>query len=227
MQYVGELLSELLFMATSNRRVAAYFPEELDRIFRDYKIQNGFATKKEPNSNDSKALISIVSQFLRLESRIASSGMLPDDASTVDHLDHFLLELLDETSTLSGRLDALEKRFEHELLSVLPKDNSIEEVPKVNGQLDLLSTNTDATLVDVETVESLPEEKVPQKLLEGLSAKALAARLTDTTAMQIGKKKKQEDFSRWAGRKDPDGIPWVYRGKRYYPLTQSITTDSV
>lgn len=206
-------------MTTSNRRVAAYFPEELDRVFKDYKIQNGFATKKSPNSNDSKALISIVSQFLRLESRITNSGFLPDDVSTVDHLDHFLLGLLDETSTLSSRLDLLEKRFEHELVNVRPGNISPEDVYKIDGQLDLLSTNADAVPANAAVLEPVPEEKVPQKLLEGLSAKILAARLTDTTSMQIGKKKEQEDFSFWTGQKDPDGIPWVYREKRYYPLT--------
>jgi intein/homing endonuclease len=103
-------------MATSNRRVAAYFPTEIDEAFTAYKIENGFATEGEPTANDSKALIEIVKQFLNVEYQVAHSVPLPDNLVTQEQVDDLrkefnsrLSELLGESLKLSERVEVLEK----------------------------------------------------------------------------------------------------------------------
>jgi DNA-binding transcriptional regulator YiaG len=102
-------------MATSNRRVAAYFPTEIDEAFKAFKIKNGFSTEDEPNSNDSKALIEIVKQFLDVEYQATHSVSLPDNLVTQDQMDELrkefnskLSELLDESQKLTDRISILE-----------------------------------------------------------------------------------------------------------------------
>lgn len=102
-------------MATSNRRVAAYLPAEIDQAFKAFKIKNGFSTEDEPNSNDSKALIEIVKQFLDVEYQAAHSVSLPDNLVTQDQVEELrkdfdlkLSELLSESQKLSERIDVVE-----------------------------------------------------------------------------------------------------------------------
>lgn len=94
-------------MATSNRRVAAYLPTETDEAFKTFKIKNGFSSEDEPNSNDSKALIEIVRQFLSVEYQVAHSVSLPDNLVTQEQL--------------SDLRNEFESRFS-ELLSRIPSD---------------------------------------------------------------------------------------------------------
>jgi hypothetical protein len=103
-------------MATSNRRVAAYLPTEIDEAFTAYKIENGFATEGEPTANDSKALIEIVKQFLNVEYQVAHSVSLPDNLVTQEQVDELrkefeskLSELLGESLKISERVEVLEK----------------------------------------------------------------------------------------------------------------------
>ena len=102
-------------MATSNRRVAAYFPEDIDKAFKAYKIKNGFATEEDATSNDSKALIEIVRQFLNVEHQVAYSVSLPDNLVTEEQLDELrkdfslkLSELLSDSQKLAKRVEILE-----------------------------------------------------------------------------------------------------------------------
>ena len=102
-------------MATSNRRVAAYLPTEIDEAFKAFKIKNGFSSEDEPNSNDSKALIEIVRQFLDVTHQVAYSVSLPDNLVTQEQLEklrsEFELkhsELLSESKKLTEKVRNLE-----------------------------------------------------------------------------------------------------------------------
>ena len=106
-------------MATSNRRVAAYLPNEIDEAFKAFKIKNRFSSEDEPNSNDSKALIEIIRQFLDVEHRVAHSVSLPDNLVTEDQVkdlrkefDSKLSELLSESKNLIERLERVEGAIE-------------------------------------------------------------------------------------------------------------------
>lgn len=102
-------------MATSNRRVAAYLPTEIDEAFKAYKIKNGFSTEDDPTSNDSKALIEIVRQFLDVEYQVTHSVSLPDNLVTQEQVEELrkdfelkLGELLGELRRLAERVAVLE-----------------------------------------------------------------------------------------------------------------------
>lgn len=93
-------------MATSNRRVAAYLPSEIDEAFKAYKIKNGFSTEDDPTSNDSKALIEIVRQFLDIEYQVAHSVSLPDNLVTQDQLAELRNEFESKVSELLKRIES-------------------------------------------------------------------------------------------------------------------------
>lgn len=95
-------------MATDNRRVAAYFPPEVDKAFKEFKIQNGFATEDNPSQNDSKALIHILSEFLKVEHSVAHSVSLPDNLVTTEQISELESRLLSELSKQVSRIDVLE-----------------------------------------------------------------------------------------------------------------------
>jgi hypothetical protein len=102
-------------MATSNRRVAAYLPTEIDEAFKAFKIKNGFSTEADPTSNDSKALIEIVRQFLNVEHQVAHSVSLSNNLVTQDQLSELrkefelkLSELLGESQSLTTRIESME-----------------------------------------------------------------------------------------------------------------------
>ena len=103
-------------MATSNRRVAAYLPTEIDEAFKAFKIKSGFSSEDEPNSNDSKALIEIIRQFLDIEYQVAHPVSFPSNLATEDQVkelrkefDSKLSELLGESKKLTERVEVLER----------------------------------------------------------------------------------------------------------------------
>ena len=95
-------------MATNNRRVAAYFPKGVDEAFKKFKIENGFATEENPSQNDSKALIHILSEFLKVEHLVTHSVSLPDNLVTTEQLGELETRLLSELSKQVSRIDVLE-----------------------------------------------------------------------------------------------------------------------
>jgi hypothetical protein len=59
----------------------------------------------------------------------------------------------------------------------------------------------------------------------GISAKELSVRLgyDDSSLGKKAKKSLREDFTNWSRNKDPEGIAWEYRDKKYYPLPASLS----
>ena len=220
-------------MATNNRRVAAYFPKEVDEAFKDFKIQNGFATEENPSQNDSKALIHILSEFLKVERLVVHSVSLPDNLVTTEQIEALrqefeskLSELFSNSSQLTQRVESLEAKQSgselSESLGNLPVD---QEVP---GQLSVLSDSDTTKTPEINDAQGyselgMPEESIPSDLLKGLSARKLEKRLKGANRAQISKQREQSDFPSWSAEKDEDGIPWVYRDKKFYPFLKSAT----
>ncbi len=111
-------------MATSNRRVAAYLPTEIDEAFKAFKIKNGFSTEADQTSNDSKALIEIVKQFLNVEYQVAHSVSLPDNLVTQAQVEELRKEFELKLGELLGNSQKLTERIE-QLESVIEVDKTL------------------------------------------------------------------------------------------------------
>ena len=99
-------------MATSNRRVAAYLPPEIDEAFIAFKIQRELATEEEPNQNDSQGLIQILSEFLGVSRGTEYLVSYPADAVTQGQLDSLKSELVSQISELSSELCLTQGRLQ-------------------------------------------------------------------------------------------------------------------
>ena len=229
-------------MATNNRRVAAYFPPEVDKAFKEFKIKNGFATEKNPSQNDSKALIHILSEFLKVEHLVAHSVSLTDNLVTTEQIEALrqefeskLSELLGSSLQITQRVESLEagrsssdqalQRLNSELSESLSKLPVSQEVP---GQLSVLDNSSAAEISELSKAQSysgleISEESIPSDLLKGLSARKLENRLKGANRHQISKQREQPNFPSWSADKDKDGIPWIYRDKKFYPYLDSTT----
>lgn len=150
-------------MATSNRRVAAYLPNEIDEAFKAYKIKNGFSTEDDPTSNDSKALIEIVRQFLDVEYQVAHSVSLPDNLVTGDQLAELRGEFELKISELLGNSLKLTERVE-QLESVIEADKTLS-TNELAQRLNMPSSSLS------HWKSSGPRGKTPEQLLELTRAK--------------------------------------------------------
>ena len=230
-------------MATKNRRVAAYFPPEVDEAFKEFKIKNGFATEEKPSLNDSKALIHILSEFLKVEHVVAHSVTLPDNLATTEQIEILrqefqskLSELLGDSQQLTQRIETLEtrwntsdllvKRKEEELLaqgnvSSSPIEHRDEQISEPLSE-SLQSTQEAEPEVSGQLsvlAESEAPFVIPEEWLKGLSARKLEE-LWGVNRRTIGNHKDREDFTQWSAEQDPRGIPWEYRRdtKKFYPV---------
>jgi len=204
-------------MATDNRRVAAYLPPELDKAFLAFKISSGLATGDSPNQNDSKALVQILSEFLKVSHPVTHFG----DSDVVSRLSSIEQRLSDLEERVNDN-QKLAEGVKEDLASTL---NNVP-VPAVKGQMSLLDVpeiRTEEGDTFLENVRSsLPsKERIPAQLLEGLGREDIAKRL-GIHPDNITKKKKlgNDAFAAWSQSKDPDEIPWKYDGHRYVPVTE-------
>ena len=208
-------------MATDNRRVAAYFPKEVDEAFKKFKIENGFATEEKPSLNDSKALIHILSEFLKVEHSVAHSVSLPDNLVTTEQLESLsqefqakLSELLSNSLQLTQRIKVLESN------QTLGKEQLESEPAEVRGQLSMLgeTEGVDSQVSIGKTSVVSSQFEIPEEWLKGLSARKLEE-FWPVNRRTIGNHKNNEDFAQWSADQDPHGIPWEYRQdtKKFYP----------
>lgn len=119
-------------MATSNRRVAAYLPSEIDEAFKAFKIKNGFSDEDDPTSNDSKALIEIVKQFLNVEYQAAHPVSLPDNLVTQEQLEALRSEFELKISELLNRMTSDSLSKEDSEIAAVPSDSSGSELLSIN-----------------------------------------------------------------------------------------------
>jgi len=59
---------------------------------------------------------------------------------------------------------------------------------------------------------------------EALTGTGLAQRL-QVSPSTVSRRKDQDDFSAWSQGLDPEGIAWIYRGGRFWPLESSIVAN--
>ena len=228
-------------MATDNRRVAAYFPPEVDKAFKEFKIQNGFATEEKPSLNDSKALIHILREFLKVEHSVAHSVSLPDNLATTEQVDALrqefefkVSELLNNSLQLTQRVETLETRWDtsdslleckepltQENISSSPVEHQEKHVGEPLSESLQFIQEAESEVpgqLSVLTESEHPFE-IPEEWLAGVSAKKLGE-LWGIDRKIIGKRKNDEDFPQWSAEQDPYGIPWEYRQdtKKFYPV---------
>ena len=217
-------------MATQNRRIAAYLPSEIDQKLKAFKIESGLATKRNPTKNDSQALIAILTQFFGLdhEAPYASAAelrqQLADLEAKLDRLSTVLSEKIAHLETDLADLKQANIDLE-ESEPTQPKAESDAAFSTVPGQLDLLDITPAQSGGNIEPIEAgetlLQASVIPSKLLKGLSAAQLAHRFpVSRTTIDIHRKKGKEHFRQWSADQDPDGIPWQYQRRLYFPVVQ-------
>jgi len=217
-------------MTTQNRRIAAYLPPEIDQKLKAFKIDAGLATKRNPNKNDSQAIIAILSQFFGLdhEAPYASAAELRQNLADLEaKLDRLSAALSDKITLLETDLaDLKPAKFDiEETEPTQPMSEAGAAFSTVPGQLDLLDSfpaHSGGNIEPIEAGETLLQASViPSKLLKGLSAAQLANRFpVSRTTIDIHRKKGKEHFQQWSAVQDPDGIPWQYRRPQYFPVAQ-------
>jgi len=198
-------------MATDNRRVAAYLPSEIDDRFKAFKIERGLATEDEPNSNDSKALIQILSEYFGVSQSAHSVAHYVtieqfNDLSTKVEKLYGLLQQSDD------RIEEIASGIKSELLSELKDNLPISTRP---GQLSILQPEQEKESVQ----NKVSQSSLPSELLEGLSAVKLGKRL-GSDRKKLSKIKADKDFTEFCRSKDPNGIGWEYREdkKKFFPV---------
>ena len=217
-------------MATQNRRIAAYLPPEIDQKLKAFKIEAGLATKRNPTKNDSQDLIAILTQFFGLdhEAPYASATelrqKLADLEAKLDRLSTTLSEKIAHLETDLADLKQAKIDIE-ETEPAKPKAESVSAFSTVPGQLNLLDGAPAQSGGNIEPIEAgetlLQASVIPSKLLKGLSAAQLAHRFpVSRTTIDGHRKKGKEHFQQWSADQDPDGIPWQYRRRLYFPVTQ-------
>lgn len=217
-------------MATQNRRIAAYLPPEIDQKLKAFKIDAGLATKRNPTKNDSQALIAILTQFFGLDqeapysSAAELSQQLADLEAKLDRLSTALTEKIAHLETGLADLKQPKPNIEETELTH-PKSESGSTVYTVPGQLHLLDVIPAQSGKNIEPIEGgeplLQASVIPSRLLKGLSASQLANRFpVSRTTIDVHRKKGKEHFRQWSADQDPDGIPWEYRQRKYYPVVQ-------
>ena len=140
-------------MATENRRVAAYLPEEIDEQLKAFKVARGFATQEglaeKQSQADSQALVIILSEFFGVSQNVthqSNSNLELRIDSINESLSELKSELLAYKTSVDERLKVLEARLpsihevsaevKSELLSELKSE--LYKTAEIPGQLELI-----------------------------------------------------------------------------------------
>lgn len=183
-------------MATKNRRVAAYLPPEVDKAFIEFKIERDFASEDNPNQNDSKALIQLLSEFLGVSYSAAhpsGSDVLKRLSDLEGQVAHLKFQMSSVASTQEEVRGELLSELKNELVNVVP------------GQLSFLDDD-----LAKPSSSSFPE---------ALGLTALSKRLGKSSGTLSRYKDDPEKLAEWTRSQDPDGVAWTYKvkDKKFYP----------
>ena len=207
-------------MATKNRRVAAYLPLNVDKAFIDFKIKRGLATEEKPNQSDSQALIDLLSEFLGVGHSVAylsESDVLERLTSLEKEVAHLRVKVDENQRIARGVKDEVISELQSELPVSNPGQMSLLE------QSEVLASGSGQSAKREEGHFIPTPESIPQDLLNGLSAVALGERMgADRKTIPKHRDKGCEHFQEWSRERDPDGIPWSYRERKYYPVTKGL-----
>lgn len=187
-------------MPTENRRIATYFPKDIDDKFNTFKLERGIR-------GDSQALLTIVSEFLGVTQEVARFSS-PDLFSRFEGLEKVVLKIQQELGQIRS---VPESSYEQEI------QESLEQViPPVPGQLSFLEP-----VIESSTSVDLPSELVSELLLP-LTGSELSKRLGLASKVLSDRRRKRTETAliEWSREIDPDGIGWQYdlEKKIYFPI---------
>jgi len=207
-------------MPTENRRIATYFPKDIEEKFTVFKLERGIR-------GDSQALLTIVSEFLGVTQGVAHSSS-PDLLSRIESLE----EVHSSSSDLLSQFQGLEKlvfQIQEDLAQIqsvpkfLDKQESQESVqqviPVVPGQLNFLEPVIESSIsVDL---ESELRSRSPSRLTGSEMSKRLGITPKQLSARRS--KRTPAVFAEWLRGVDPNGIAWQYDlEKKVYFSVQSV-----
>lgn len=190
-------------MPTDNRRIATYFPKDVDEKFTAFKLDRGIR-------GDSQALLTIVSEFLGVTQEVAYSNS-PEILLRVENIEKSLLILRGE----------LFQEVKQSVLLALSKQKTTLESPELAVGLDdnlipsaeLLSKSESESL-NLNMIESLPTTEIFQELQNdevSFLASDLAKRLGAGQSTISNRKRDASDvFTKWTSARDPDGLSWMF-----------------
>lgn len=194
-------------MPTANPKISAYVPQDLYDRFIDFKEQRGL-------SSASQAAIVILTEFFGCD----TPSRLPSSSPSVS-LEAFqaLAQRVDHLSELVNSLTVSDAQ-EHE------SESPIEQLPLLTQDLDpVASPEQGGSPSGLEGESDLGSavSPVPSALSQGLSARALGARIGFHYST-IGRKREESGFSAWSKDNDPDHISWIYdeRVGKFFPVSE-------
>lgn len=146
-------------MGTDNRRVAAYLPPEIDDHFKAFKIKHGLATEDNPNTNDSKALIQILSEYFKVAYQQPTLVSYSFSGPTHEDLGNLKQELVAQISELSSELQSLRQQ--------------VEMNAAIQDTANSLTTGEMAKRLEIDssTLSHWKNKKSPEQLMRDIQAK--------------------------------------------------------
>lgn len=176
-------------MPTENRRIATYFPKDIDDKFTAFKLSRGIR-------GDSQALLTIVSEFLGVIQE-ETHFSLPDLIIRIESLEKVIFKQ-EGSQVLST------SKFSYEPESQESVQQSIPIVAP--GQLSILEPVIESsTSVDL-------SNQITIDLPSRITGSELSKRLGLTSKVLSDRRRKRTDavFIEWSRELDPDGIGWQY-----------------
>jgi hypothetical protein len=191
-------------MPTDNRRIATYFPKDVDDRFTAFKLDRGI-------KGDSQALLIIVSEFLGVNQEVAYSSS-PDLLNRFEGLERLVFQIQQELEQIRS-------------LSKLPEDKESTQqvISDVPGQLNFL----EPILIESPISIDLPSELTGNPLF-CLTGPEMAKRLGLTPKKLTDRRRARspEAFGQWLKEVDPDGVAWQYDSeKKVYLVTSETSSD--
>lgn len=215
-------------MSTKNEKVSAYLPPHIHEKFELYKNDNNLGSS-------SKALISIIAQFLSIESSIKTTGITLNEFQDLKAEVNKLKELF---TIFNENNDFIFKEPLSILLNRLPEivkniddfssefDNLKNKYEKLEYQLNKYSIDCQSDQLDIEkSKEEIVKEDLsiltpsfpssPLSILPSITLSVtgyqLARRLDVNKDIPAGKKKtiSRDKFYEWSKEKDIDEIGWI------------------
>ena len=181
-------------MPTENRRIATYFPKDIDEKFTAFKLERSIR-------GDSQALLTIVSEFLGLSQEVAHFSS-PDLLSRFEALEEIVLKIQQEL----GQIRLIpECSYEQKVQESLEKFISV-----VPGQLNLLEPG-----IEPSDPVALLSELISEPLF-CLTGSELSKRLGLSSKVLSDRRRKRTNavFIEWSKMIDPDGIGWQYDSEK-------------
>ena len=243
-------------MPTTNHRIAAYLPPDINHRFQTFKQERGMG--------DSQALITILSEFL---------GTSPQQEVLISHTSGLpLIEMVERLSNDINDINpiTIKSELKSELLSELKSELLSELLSGINSQVLALRSEIEASrsellseldsrllnkIVAQDTIPSEdPSNDLPDNALDASQSNSSSELNSDSLSMPyseeitpiilnisdlakrlgcsrptVDKKRKENLLPEWSKDRDPSGYTWVYDTdlKKYRSDSTYISTQPV